>query len=88
MLVSDHREDGAEPDGNVRAADESAGYRTAVQPRVLVVEDDDTVADVLREVLLDQPYQCVFAASAEEALGLAKKAGRRRTAQHDAGHTH
>lgn len=27
-------------------------------------------------------------ASAEEALGLAKKAGRRRTAQHDAGHSH
>jgi len=68
MPVSDPTDPGAEPDGNVRAADETAGYRTPVQPRVLVVEDDDTVADVLREVLLDQPFQCDFAASAEEAL--------------------
>jgi len=37
------------------------------QPRVLVVEDDATVADVLREVLVDQPYELVFAASAEKA---------------------
>jgi len=68
MLVSDPRDDGAQADDNVRAADESAGFRTPEQPRVLVVEDDDTVADVLREVLMDQPFQCVFAASAEEAL--------------------
>ena len=68
MLVSDPMDEGAETDGNVRAVDESAGFRTPVQPRVLVVEDDDTVADVLREVLLDLPYECVFAASAEEAL--------------------
>lgn len=68
MPVSDPMDEGAETDGNVRAVDESAGFRTPVQPRVLVVEDDDTVADVLREVLLDLPYECVFAASAEEAL--------------------
>src|SRR5512138_3869471 len=61
-------DDGTGPDGNVRAADESAGFRSPVQPRVLVVEDDDTVADVLREVLVDQPYVCTFAASAEDAL--------------------
>lgn len=68
-MATDHlTDDGAGPDGGLRAAGESAGFRTPVQPRVLVVEDDDTVADVLREVLQDQPYQCSFAASAEEAL--------------------
>jgi len=67
MRIDDPILDGAEA-GSVRAADESAGYRAAAQPRVLVVEDDETVADVLREVLHDQPFQCVFAASAEEAL--------------------
>ena len=35
---------------------------------VLVVEDDETVADVLREVLQDQPFQLSFASSAEDAL--------------------
>jgi signal transduction histidine kinase/FixJ family two-component response regulator len=68
MVTDDLLDDGEGPGANVRAADESAGYLTPVQPRVLVVEDDDTVADVLREVLLDQPYQIAFAASAEEAL--------------------
>lgn len=66
--MDDLREDGTGPDGNVRAVDESAGFRTPVQPRVLVVEDDETVADVLREVLLDQPYQVEFVSSAEEAI--------------------
>ena len=64
----DELRDDEGPDGGIRATDESAGYLTPVQPRVLVVEDDETVADVIREVLLDQPYQVVFAASAEEAL--------------------
>jgi signal transduction histidine kinase/CheY-like chemotaxis protein len=68
MTMDDFVDDGAGPDDNVRAVDESAGYRSPVQPRVLVVEDDDTVTDVLREVLVDQPYQCAFAGSAEEAL--------------------
>jgi signal transduction histidine kinase len=36
-------------------------------PRVLVIEDDATVADVLREVLQDQPFAMTFATSAEEA---------------------
>jgi signal transduction histidine kinase len=36
-------------------------------PRVLVVEDDPTVADVLREVLGSEPYDLAFAASAEQA---------------------
>ncbi|MFN8586458.1 MAG: ATP-binding protein [Candidatus Eisenbacteria bacterium] len=36
--------------------------------RVLVVEDDETVAEVLREVLQDQPYDLRFASSAEEAM--------------------
>lgn len=60
-------DDGAE---GVRATDESAGYLTPVQPRVLVVEDDETVADVIREVLMDQPYQVGFAASAEDAIAM------------------
>ena len=36
--------------------------------RVLVVEDDATVADVLREVLMDEPLELAFATSAEEAI--------------------
>ncbi len=36
--------------------------------RVLVVEDDETVAEVLREVLQDQPYELRFANSAEQAM--------------------
>jgi len=38
--------------------------------RVLIVEDDDTVADVLREVLSDEPIELAFASSAEQALQL------------------
>ncbi len=37
-------------------------------PRVLVVEDDETVADVIREVLQDQPFELGFASSAEQAI--------------------
>ncbi len=54
---------------------ESNGVRAAngdvIAPppaRVLVVEDDESVADVLRDVLADLPYQLSFAASAEEAM--------------------
>ena len=36
--------------------------------RVLVVEDDETVADVMVEVLRDEPLEIAVAASAEEAL--------------------
>jgi signal transduction histidine kinase/DNA-binding response OmpR family regulator len=35
---------------------------------VLIVEDDETVADVLREVLGDEPYELSFAGTGEEAL--------------------
>jgi signal transduction histidine kinase/DNA-binding response OmpR family regulator len=47
------------------------GAEAYVQPgraRVLVVEDDATVADVIGEVLADQPFETSFAASAEEAI--------------------
>ncbi len=36
--------------------------------RVMVVEDDDTVADVLREVLSGEPYELLFADTAEKAM--------------------
>ncbi len=51
--------------GSVAGAQPTA---QAARPRVLVVEDDAAVADVLREVLVDQPYEMVFAVSAEEAF--------------------
>ena len=38
--------------------------------RVMVVEDDDTVADVLREVLSGEPYDLLFADTGENAMGL------------------
>ncbi len=38
--------------------------------RVMVVEDDETVADVLREVLSEEPYELLFADSAEKAMVL------------------
>ncbi|MCE9626423.1 MAG: response regulator, partial [Candidatus Eisenbacteria bacterium] len=36
--------------------------------RVMVVEDDETVADVLREVLQDEPLELEFATSGDEAV--------------------
>ena len=38
--------------------------------RVMVVEDDDSVADVLREVLADEGFALTFVVSGEEALRL------------------
>lgn len=51
-------------------APEAQGAFLQVAPpaRVLVVEDDPTVSDVLREVLQDHPFDLRFATSAEEAL--------------------
>ena len=50
--------------------DEHAGALAPDAPpaRVLVVEDDETVAEVLREVLQELPYDLRFATSAEEAM--------------------
>ncbi len=61
----DPRNDNTTSPGNLAEAGPGV---TPGLPRVLVVEDDATVADVLREVLLDQPYELKFAASAEEAF--------------------
>jgi signal transduction histidine kinase/DNA-binding response OmpR family regulator len=58
-------------DSHLPSSGPEAGAPAGVQParpRVLVVEDDATVADVLREVLIDQPYEIGFAASAESAF--------------------
>ena len=46
------------------------GSSGAPPARVLIVEDDDTVSDVLREVLSDEPMELAFASSAEQALQL------------------
>ncbi len=49
----------------------AAGNTPLLAPsRVLVVEDDETVADVLREVLSEEPLELAFAPSAEEAMRL------------------
>ena len=50
--------------------DEHAGAFAPDAPpaRVLVVGDDETVAEVLREVLQELPYDLRFATSAEEAM--------------------
>src|SRR5262245_54177088 len=59
-----------------RAHDHDPGTHVAAEPqapppaRVLVVEDDETVAEVLREVLGGEPMELAFAATAEEALKL------------------
>ncbi len=47
---------------------QDAYVKSAPLAHVLVVEDDATVADVLNEVLQDQPFHLSFASSAEEAL--------------------
>jgi signal transduction histidine kinase len=54
--------------GAARPGDPGSG--AAPPARVLIVEDDDTVADVLREVLSDEPVELAFASSAEQALPL------------------
>lgn len=53
---------------------EIEGASPAKCERVLVVEDDETVADVLREVLEGSPFDVRFAASAEEAMALVDEA--------------
>jgi signal transduction histidine kinase/DNA-binding response OmpR family regulator len=57
--------------GTARGPGHDADASASPPPaRVLIVEDDDTVADVLREVLSDEPIQLAFASSAEQALQL------------------
>ncbi len=51
-------------------APEDGAAASCAQARVLVVEDDATVADVIREILTDQPYALRFSTSAEEAMRL------------------
>jgi len=53
--------------GAVAAAAGATGVG-APPARVLVVEDDETVAEVLREVLSDEPMQVAIATTAEEAM--------------------
>ena len=53
--------------GSERDAPSSPGI-VAPRARVMVVEDDATVADVLREVLVDEPFELTFVATAEEAM--------------------
>ena len=54
--------------GPLEGAPSTDAALAAAAARVLVVEDDATVADVLREVLQDQGYQITFATTAEDAL--------------------
>ena len=53
--------------GSERDAPSSPGI-VAPRARVMVVEDDDSVADVLREVLADGAFELTFVATAEEAM--------------------
>ena len=60
---------GTEPGGvPVPAVSSAACDAPPAVSRVLVVEDDETVADVVREILQDQPFELAFATSAEEAM--------------------
>ena len=52
------------------AAANPAPALLAPPARVMVVEDDETVADVLREVLSGEPYELLFADTAEKAMPL------------------
>jgi len=68
MSPEHERREAGKPGG---AAGAGVSAPAATPPaRVLIVEDDDTVADVLREVLSDEGMELAFASSAEEALGL------------------
>jgi len=51
-----------------RARDGTPPGLLAARARVMVVEDDESVAEVLREVLADEPFELEFAATAEEAM--------------------
>jgi len=53
--------------GSERDAPSSPGI-VAPRARVMVVEDDASVADVLREVLADGAFELTFVASGEEAM--------------------
>ncbi len=53
--------------GSERDAPSSPGI-VAPRARVMVVEDDASVADVLREVLEEESFELTFVASAEEAM--------------------
>jgi DNA-binding response OmpR family regulator len=53
--------------GSEHDASTSSGI-VAPRARVMVVEDDDSVADVLREVLGEEAFELTFVASGEEAM--------------------
>ena len=48
-------------------------HSTANHPRILIVDDDETLRALLTELLTGRGYQVTVASSAEEALGLFEK---------------
>ena len=53
-----------------RTTTHDASAPLAPPARVMVVEDDETVADVLREVLSGEPFDLLFADTAEKAMAI------------------
>ena len=56
------------PEAPVPTASATSALSGTPPARVLVVEDDTSVAEVLHDVLQDQPHHVSFAGSAEEAM--------------------
>src|SRR5689334_10065910 len=63
------RSGGADFKNAPRIANVDTSVSPATAPRILLVDDDDSVRDVISVILKEEGYRCIAANSAEAALG-------------------
>ena len=63
----------AKPVATPRNVDDDRDHLTNTRRILLIIEDDDTFAGIVRDLARDMGFQCVLAATAEDALRLARQ---------------
>ena len=63
----------AKPAAPPRNVDDDRDHLTSTRRILLIIEDDDTFAGIVRDLARDMGFQCILAATAEDALRLAKR---------------
>jgi signal transduction histidine kinase/CheY-like chemotaxis protein/CHASE3 domain sensor protein len=63
----------AKPVAPPRNVDDDRDHLTSARRILLIIEDDDTFAGIVRDLARDMGFQCILAATAEEALRLARQ---------------